>query len=104
MLEFLEECDQPGIGILETAGIDELDAFADTVVVDTVIVQPLTNRRPATFSIVADYLIVNVTAAMSVLCKAIVAQSDIVTALTQPFHLIVYFFRNTTMFGKAMIY
>ena len=65
LTQFLEKPYQPGIGILETAGIDELDAFAEAIVIDAVIAKPLAQTCPDARSIVLNHLSIDKTAAMS---------------------------------------
>ena len=98
-----EKAYQPGIGILEAAGIDELDAFAEAIVIDAIVAQPLAQTCPDARSIVLNHLSIDETAAMPRWRKVIVTQAHIVTILTKSFHLIVNLFRDSTMLRKAMI-
>jgi hypothetical protein len=103
LTQFLEKPYQPGIGILEAAGIDELDALAETIVIDAIVAQPLAQTCPDACPIVLNHLSVDKTAAMPRWRKVIVTKAHIVTILTKSFHLIVNLFRDSTMLRKAMI-
>lgn len=54
-------------------------------------------------TIVFDYLTINKPTAMSFWREVIVAETDVVTVLTQPFHLIVNLLGDATMLRKTMI-
>ena len=71
--QFLKKANQPGIGILETAGIDKLYVFTNTIIKDAAKVQPLTESRPITHTIVFDDITINKPTAMTILSKVIVA-------------------------------
>lgn len=98
-----EEADKPRIGILETAGIDKLDAFLQTVVVDTAVVQALTQSRQSTCSIVGYDTAVDKTAAVAVGGEVVIAETHIIAVLAKAFHLIVDFLGNSAMLGKTVI-
>jgi hypothetical protein len=100
----LKEADEPRIGILETTGIDKLDALTDTIVVDAAIVRTLAEGCPTPRAIVFEHLAIHIAAAMTLRREVIVAQAYIVTILLESLHLIVYLFRDTAMFGKTVIY
>jgi hypothetical protein len=89
--------------ILETPGVDKLNAplFAETI--NAVIVYPLPDGSHEARTIILDNLSVDKTATVTVLREAIVAEKHLVTILTQPFHLIVNLLADATIVGKAMI-
>ena len=54
-------------------------------------------------AIVLQHLIVHKPETLAILCKAVIAQSHVVTVLAQPLHLIVYLLRDATMFRETVI-
>lgn len=54
-------------------------------------------------AIVLDDVIVDIPAAMAFWGEVIVTETDVVTVLTQPFHLIVNLLGDATMLRKTMI-
>ena len=90
--------DEPWIGILETTSVNKLYTLFETIIRDTAIIYALTNSCQSSNTIILNDDIVNISASVTVISNAIIAQPDIMTILTQSFYLIVYLLGNTTMF------
>ena len=98
-----EETDKPGVGILETAGIDKLYAISLTIIIDAPVTSTLAHGGQKARAIVLQHLTVDKTAAMSLCREIIVAQMDFMTILAEAFNLIVYLLADTTHSRKTMI-
>jgi hypothetical protein len=94
----LKETNKERICILKTTGIDELYACSLAVVIDTIVVYPLTEACNGTCTIILYYLIIDIAATMAVLIKVIIAQMNFIAILTKALDLIVDFFTYTTDF------
>jgi hypothetical protein len=94
----LEETNNERISILKTAGIDKLYASAFAIIIDTIVVYPLTEACDGTSTIILYYLIIDIAATMTVLIKVIIAQMNFIAILTKALDLIVDFLTNTTDF------
>ena len=72
LFQFLEETNEPWIGILETAGIDKFYLFANTIVVDTIIAHTLTKGSNESLAIVLDNIVINKTTTMTIILNCII--------------------------------
>lgn len=98
-----EETDEPGIGILEAAGIDQFDAVELTVVEKPVVLRALSDAGHDARAVVGQHFIVDVSAAMTVGSKVVITEMHLMAALAQAFYLSMYLLRDTTHLTETVI-
>ena len=94
---------QPGIGILEAAGIDELYPIQQAIIKQAVKFRALTEACHYSCAIVCQEVIVNITASMTIFCKAIRAEMNLMSILTKALYLAEDFLRYTARITEAVI-
>ncbi len=103
LTEAFEKTDQKGIGVLEAAGIDKLNAVEFAIVIDTILVHPLTEACHETCAIIMNNLIVHISATVTLGIKVIVAEMNFIAVFTQALHLIMDLLTDATDLGETVI-
>lgn len=101
--ESAEEMDKEEGGVVETAGVNELNFIFAAVVKDAAIVYPLPEGCHLSAAVISQYLVVDISAAMSGGREIVIAEVDLMTILTKPLDLIVYLLADATCLGKTMM-
>ena len=98
-----EQPNEPGAGILETAGIDKFYLLASTITNHTSIAETLAKSRPSTSAIILKYLTVNKTTPMAARIEIVITQMHLMAVLLKPLHLRTDFLGDSAAFRESMI-